>query len=82
MLSPSVVIDDFSVLVNSSPQVVLLTINLHEYFIDEKCIAETLMATLQPPRIFGTKLFTSQTNRFITYDNTAYCHQVFDIPVA
>ena len=33
------------------------------------------MATFQSPRIFGTKLVTSQTNRFITCDNTAYCHK-------
>jgi len=48
----------------------LLTIYLHEYFIDEKCVVESLMATLQSPRIFGTKLVTPQTNRFITYDDT------------
>jgi len=60
----------------------LLTINLHEYFIDEKCIAESVMTTLQSRRILGAKLVTPQTNRFITYDDTAYSQQVFDIPAA
>ena len=60
----------------------LLTIDLHEYFIDEKCIAETLMTTLQPLRILWAKLVTPQTNRFIIYDITTYSQQIFDIPVA
>ena len=75
-------IDDFSVLIDSAPQVVLYTAYRHEYFIDEKCIAETLMTTLKPLRIFGAKLVTPQTNRFITYDNTACSQQIFNIPVA
>jgi hypothetical protein len=75
-------IDDLSILIDSSPQVVLYTANLHKDFIDEKGIAETLMPTLQSPRILGAKLVTPQTNRFITYDNAAHSQQIFNIPVA
>ncbi len=32
-------IDHLSVLINSSPQVLLLTLDLHEHFVDEKCIS-------------------------------------------
>ena len=41
---------------------VLYTINLYKYFIDEKCIAETLMTTLQSPRKLGAELVAPQTN--------------------
>ncbi len=75
-------VDNLSILVDSSPQVVLYTVNFHKYFIDKKCITETLMTTLQSPRVPGAKLVAPQTNRFITYDNTAYSQQIFDIPVA
>jgi hypothetical protein len=49
-------IDHFAILVNSPPQVLLLTTNLHKYFVDVECIAEPLMTTLQPFGKFGTKL--------------------------
>ncbi len=32
-------IDHLSVLINSSPQVLLLTLDLHEHIVDEKCIS-------------------------------------------
>jgi len=53
----------YSVLINSSPQVMLLTLDLHEYFGDEKCISKSLTSTLQALDIFGSKLVTPQTNR-------------------
>lgn len=45
-------INHLSVLINSSPQVLLLTLDLHEYFADEKCISKSLMSTLQALGIF------------------------------
>ncbi len=49
-------IDHLAILVNSPPQILLLTTNLHKYFVDVECIAEPLMPTLQPFGKFGTKL--------------------------
>jgi len=66
----------------SSSQVVLYTANFHKYFIDEKGIAESLMTTLQTPRILWAKLVTPQAHRFITYDDAACSRQIFDVPVA
>jgi hypothetical protein len=37
-------VDDFSVLIDGSPQVVLPTINLHENFIDIESVTETLVS--------------------------------------
>ncbi len=72
-------IDRLSVLIDSSPQVPLLAANLHEDFINEKCIAETLVTTLQSRRIPGSKLFTPQANRLIAHLNTSFSQQIFDI---
>ena len=33
-------IDHLSVLINGSPQVALLTLDLHEHFVDKKCISK------------------------------------------
>jgi hypothetical protein len=64
-------INDFSVLVNGSPQVLLPAMELHEHFVDEKCISKSLMPTLQALDIVGPKLVTPQANRLIAHLNTS-----------
>jgi hypothetical protein len=65
-------INDFSVLINGSPQELLPALDLHEHFVDEKCISKSLMATLQAPDIVGPKLVTPQVNRLIAHLNTSF----------
>ncbi len=72
-------IDDLSVRINSSPPVLLLTLDFHEHFVDEKCISKSLKSTLQGFDVFGSKLVTPQTNRLVAYGNTSFCQQIFDI---
>ena len=48
-------IDDFSVLIDGSPQIVLLTLNLHEKFIDLEGITKSLVTASQTPSILGPK---------------------------
>ena len=55
-------IDHLAILVNSPPQVLLFSINLHKHFIDVKCIAEPLVPTFQPFGILGAELVAPQTN--------------------
>ncbi len=71
----------YSVLINSSPQVLLLTLDLHEHFVDKKCISKSLMSMLQALDLFGSKLVTPQTNRLIAYGNTAFRQQILDASV-
>jgi len=65
-------IDHLAILVNGPPQVLLFAIYLHKHFVDVKCIAEPLMPTFQPFSILGAELVAPQTNRFISYGNTAF----------
>ncbi len=74
-------IDDLSVRINSSPQVLLLILDFHEHFVDEKCISKSLMSTLQGFDVFESKLVTPQTNRLIAYGNTAFRQQILDASV-
>ncbi len=74
-------IDHLSVLINSSPQVLLLTLDLHEHFVDKKCISKSLMSMLQALDIFTPKLVTPQTNRLIAYGDTAFRQQILDASV-
>jgi hypothetical protein len=73
-------IDYLSVLINGSPQVLLPAMNLHEHFVDEKCISKSLMPTLQALDILGPKLVTPQANGLIAHFNTSFRQQIFDIP--
>jgi hypothetical protein len=75
-------IDHFIIRVNRSPQVLLLAPDLDEDFVNEKCIAKTLVPTLQALGIFGSKLIKPQTNGFITYNNASFNQQIFDISIA
>ena len=71
--------DDFSVLIDSSPQIVLYTIDLHEDFIDIKGITKTLVSAFQTSSILGPELVTPQPDRFITDVDATLSKQVFDI---
>jgi hypothetical protein len=57
----------------------LLTIDLHEDFIDIQGIAVALVLALQSPGVRVTKLDTPETDGFITYDNTSFSQQILDI---
>jgi hypothetical protein len=52
-------------LINCSPEVMLLTIDLYENFVDEKCIAISPVFSLQPSGIFGAKLIAPQSDRLV-----------------
>ena len=64
-------INNFAVLINCSPEVMLLTVDLYENFVDEKCIAISPVFSLQPSGIFGAKLIAPQANCFVTDIYTA-----------
>ena len=75
-------VDDFSVLIDGSPQVVLLTINLHEYFIDIEGVTETLVSAFQTSSISRPKFVTPQPDGFVADDNASLSQEIFDIPIA
>ena len=72
-------IHHLAILINRSPQIVLLATDLNEDFINIERIAETLVPTVQALYIFGPELVTPQANRFVTYDDTSFSQQIFDI---
>jgi hypothetical protein len=66
-------IHHFTVLVNGSPQVLLLTINLHEHFVNVKGITEPLVFSFQSLLILRAKFIAPQPDRFIADDNYSFC---------
>ena len=57
-------INHFTILIHSSPKVMLFAIDLHEDFIDEKGIAVSTMISLQPSSVYSTEFYTLKANRF------------------
>ena len=71
MSVPQKHINHFTILIDRTPKIVLLALDLHKDFIDEEGIAIALMPALQSPRIPRPKLDAPQTNRLIADDNAA-----------
>jgi len=57
----------------------LLTIDLHEYFIDIERITKSLVTAFQTSSVLGSKLVAPQPDRFIADDNPSFSQQIFDI---
>ncbi len=75
-------ISDFFVLINSSPQIMLLSLDLHQDLINEENIAASLMFSPEVSRKLGTEIVAPQTNYFIAYCNTPLRQQILDISMA
>ncbi len=82
MIGLQVDIDHLPILVDSPPQVVLLTVDLNEYLINVERIAIAPMFSLQPLGELRSELDTPQPDRFVADSNTSLGQQIFDISVA
>ena len=58
-------INNFTILINSSAQIILFTLDLHEYLINQVRIAIPLMLSSLSMSKFWPELVAPQTNRFI-----------------
>jgi hypothetical protein len=68
-LRPKVDINDLSILVYGSPQIMLLAIDLHEDFIDVECVAKASVLSLKPSSVHSSKLDAPEPDGFVTYDD-------------
>ena len=57
-------INHFTILIDGSPQVMLLTVDLHENFVNIEGITIASVLSLQPACINGAELDTPQADRF------------------
>ena len=75
-------INHFTVLVYGPPELMLLAVDLDEYFIDVKGVAETSVPSLKAAGINRTELNATETDRFAADGDTAFREKIFDIAVA
>ncbi len=60
----------------------LLTIDLHKYFVDVEGIAIATMLSLESAGVQGTKLDAPQADRIPSDDDAALGQEIFDVSVA
>jgi hypothetical protein len=73
---------DFSILIHSPPQILLLAIDFHEDLIDVECIAITTMSPFESTSVSSTKLDTPESDGFVADGDASFCEQIFNITVA
>jgi len=75
-------IDHFSILINSTPQILLLAIDLHEDFIDVERIAVTTVPLFESTSVSSTELNTPESDGFVADTNASFGEQILDITAA
>ena len=75
-------IDDIPILIDGTPQAVLLAPDLDEDLIDIKRVAETSMLAAQAPSKLRPKLDVPKADRLAADDNAPFGQQVFYVSVA
>ena len=58
-------IDQVTILIHRAPQILELTIDPHEDFVQEPRISESTLSPSQPPRVVGTELSAPLSNGFV-----------------
>ena len=72
-------IDHLTVLVNSSPQIVLFALNFHEYFVYIESVTIALVISAQSLAEFGAELRAPKPDGLIAHRNTPLSQQILDI---
>ena len=70
-----------SVLIHSTPQILLLAIDFYEDFIEVERIAITTMSLLEPTSVSSAKLDTPESDGFVADTNASFGEQVLDITI-
>ena len=78
----SIDIDHFSILIHSTPQILLLAIDLHEDLVDEERIAITTVSPFKTTSISSSKFDTPKSDGFVANNDASLREQVFDITIA
>jgi hypothetical protein len=64
-------INDFSILIDGPPQIVLYAVNYDKYFIEIERITKSMVTVLQAPSVCRAKFVAVKPSRLITDDNTS-----------
>ena len=75
-------VDQVTVLVHGAPEILTLTVDRDEDFVQEPRISESTLSSLQPPGVVGAELPAPLPNGFVRHDDASFGQQILDIPEA
>ena len=75
-------VDQVTVLVHRAPEILALTVDRDEDFVQEPCISESTLSALQPPGVVGAELPAPLPNGFVRHEDASFGQQILDIPEA
>ena len=75
-------VDHVTVLIHSTPEILLLAVDSNEDFVQVPNIAEPALTPLQFSGIVGTELLTPDSDCFLRDDDSAFGEKILDIPEA
>ena len=75
-------VNQVTVLVHGAPQILALTVDRDEDFVQQPRISESTLTSLQPPGVIGAELPAPLPNSFVRHDDAAFGQQILDIPEA
>ena len=73
-------IDHIAILINSPPQILSLTVDFDEDFVQMPCIAEPTLSSSQLASVVRTELPAPLSHGFVRHDDTSFGKQIFDLP--
>jgi hypothetical protein len=75
-------INHVTILVDSPPQILSLTLDSHEQFIQVPRVAQATLSSPQSPGVFNTKLPTPLSDGFVADCDAPLCQKIFHISEA
>lgn len=70
------------ILIDGAPAIVMFASDLYEDLVNVECVAETLMLSLQPPSVCGSKLDAPESDGLVADCDATFSEYVFDVAVA
>jgi len=74
-----VYVNNFTVLIDCAPKNVLFALDFYEDLIDKEAVPVSLVPPSKSPGVFGPKLDTPQSGRFVADHDSALGHEIFDV---
>ena len=65
-------VDYIPVLIHRTPEILTLTLNGHEHFVQEPRISKSTLASPQPPSVVRAELRTPLSNGFVRHDDSSF----------
>ena len=75
-------VNQVPVLVHRAPEILALTVDRDENFVQKPRIAESTLASPQSPRVIGAELPAPLPNGFVRHDDASLGEEILDIPEA